>query len=848
MAIRIIGEAGVRLRADGKGLDAEIRGIIGKALAEAALTDDDRGGVSVTAGMRRQADEDSNSIRRSLTGLLRHARSVAGGLASALFTGTKLALIGTAAVGAVAGVVSLTTGVGALVGALLQASGVLGLLPAVIAGVVVVSTALKLATQGMGDAFKAIASGDAAAFEESLKGMAPAAQDFARAARDVKPAFDAMRLRVQQSLFEGLAGVVQPLADTYLPIFGSAFEGIARQTGAAASEVANFLLESENVQKVGTFTSNLQEAWGNVTSAIKPAVSAILDVVSTGSTFLPGLTSSLSTWAGSFAARIREMAANGELAAFFQRAIDTLKTLGRIGGNVFGALRNVMDAARSSGGGLLASIETITAKFEEWTGSFGGQVALSSFFESMRRALAAVLPVVLTLFEIIGTTLLPILADLAEIMGPVLRPLLEAFGRLLQAARPLIEALAQALGQVLAALEPVIDAFGEAITDAMPELGPMIQEIGRAFADLVKALAPLAPVFIDLLKAVLPILPPFIDMIAELLPRFIELIKESMPLIQAMAEAFIVALPIFADIVGFLLDVFIPVFGFVIDIISGLIGVVTWVVQGIYDIITSVFGAIGDFISYIWNGIGDFFSDIWSRIGGIFSGGIGNMITKLGEFASKVRDKAVAAANNLINAIGDGIKNTIQFFIDLPGRIANAVADIGRWLWQAGKDLVMGLVNGIKAMVQRVIDSVTGMVNDAISAAKGLLGVKSPSRVFKTIGEQLGQGLVLGIEGMTPAVANAAADMAAAATAGANGGIGLDGAGIGGGAPNAAAGGALGGVVVNQTNVMRPGTDVNQFSNLVLRRGFSNYLTGGSTLPVARQGVQAGVNDQWVSA
>ena len=51
-----------------------------------------------------------------------------------------------------------------------------------------------------------------------------------------------------------------------------------------------------------------------------------------------------------------------------------------------------------------------------------------------------------------------------------------------------------------------------------------------------------------------------------------------------------------------------------------------------------------------------------------------------------------------------------------------------------GERMMEGLGNGIKNAASKVVDKAKGVVNDAIDGAKKLLGIKSPSRVFKKIG------------------------------------------------------------------------------------------------------------------
>jgi len=833
---RIIAEAGVRLVADRRGLGQSIRREFRAAIKEAVA------GGGFFDAVDRDTDETSSRVstkwKRVFTGLRATLTSVFSGAALV----GKFLLVGTAAAGAVAGVVQLGLAVGALAGAALQAAGVVGLLPAALAGYLVVSTAVKLATQGMGDAFKAIASGDGAAFQEALKNLAPAARDFAKAVKDVKPAFDEMRLDVQQALFEELGDVVRPLAETYLPLFGDTFRSIARDVGGAGADVAAFLLQAEQVQKVGTFTASVRDAFAGLRGAIVPATSALLDIVTTGSTFLPRLTAAVTTFATSFAERISAMAADGSLEAFFNRAIEAVKTLGAIAGNVFEGLGNIMDAARASGGGLLQNIEAITQRFADFTGSSAGQEALIGFFTSMRRVVDALAPAFFQLVSIIGTTVMPIFADIAQAIGPVLVPIFRALGQLLASLRPLLTALADAFATVLAAFEPVIDAFSRALDEAMPQLKPVIEDIGKAFANLVKALAPLAPVFVELIQIVLSMLPPFIQMVADILPSLIELIKAVMPYIRAWAEAFIALMPIIADVANFLLAILVPVITIVANILGFLLTVFTAVFSGIWNVVTSIFGAIADFISYIWNGIGEFFSETFSWIKDLFADGFGGLVGKVGQWFSQIWQNIVSLMGKVVSGVGDAIGAVVDWFLSLPGKIWDAVKGAARWLYDTGRQIIQGLIDGVKSMVNNLLSVIGVTTEGAINKAKSGFGVHSPSTVFREIGINLGQGLVAGIDSMIPAVADAVAGMTTAATGDVNVGT-VFGTNAASGSGAAA---ALAGTVVHQTNVMQPGTDVKQFSDLVLKRGMGDLYSSASTLTVARNGVQAGVNDQWV--
>lgn len=81
----------------------------------------------------------------------------------------------------------------------------------------------------------------------------------------------------------------------------------------------------------------------------------------------------------------------------------------------------------------------------------------------------------------------------------------------------------------------------------------------------------------------------------------------------------------------------------------------------------------------------------------------------------------------------------------------------------AAKNLVQGLINGIKNGTGMVVDAIKGMGSSAMNALKGLLGIHSPSKVFAQLGGHVGAGFAMGLDGSHQAVGNASQRMAATA-------------------------------------------------------------------------------------
>lgn len=99
----------------------------------------------------------------------------------------------------------------------------------------------------------------------------------------------------------------------------------------------------------------------------------------------------------------------------------------------------------------------------------------------------------------------------------------------------------------------------------------------------------------------------------------------------------------------------------------------------------------------------------------------------------------------MVSAIGSFIGNAVSFFTSLPGRILGALANIGSLLFNVGRDLVQGFIDGVQSFIGNLISAVTGIFGGVVDAVKGLLGIHSPSTVFKGFGENTDEGYALGV-------------------------------------------------------------------------------------------------------
>ncbi|MBF1659795.1 MAG: tape measure protein [Rothia mucilaginosa] len=156
---------------------------------------------------------------------------------------------------------------------------------------------------------------------------------------------------------------------------------------------------------------------------------------------------------------------------------------------------------------------------------------------------------------------------------------------------------------------------------------------------------------------------------------------------------------------------------------------------------------------------------------------IANFIRGIGENVPKIVNAGMRAMIDLCNGMADAIDRNHQELLAamsrLGGSILNALWDAVKgglrsaagFLWDIGSAIVNGIWEGIKAAGRWFRDSVNGFFKGIVDGVKGVLGIRSPSRVFKQIGGYMMEGLSEGVEDgasdamrKTDAVAQALAD------------------------------------------------------------------------------------------
>jgi hypothetical protein len=141
-------------------------------------------------------------------------------------------------------------------------------------------------------------------------------------------------------------------------------------------------------------------------------------------------------------------------------------------------------------------------------------------------------------------------------------------------------------------------------------------------------------------------------------------------------------------------------------------------------------GAMSDASAWFSNRMGSIRSTA-SVIGGVISSTLARVWSSISMGASMAAGWVAGRASAIASYIAG-----------IPGRIG----DLGSALYGAGRDLIAGMVRGVTSMAGDLVRRVKDTVSGAIDAAKGVLGINSPSKVFAEIGVNTMQGLDKGIQ------------------------------------------------------------------------------------------------------
>lgn len=203
---------------------------------------------------------------------------------------------------------------------------------------------------------------------------------------------------------------------------------------------------------------------------------------------------------------------------------------------------------------------------------------------------------------------------------------------------------------------------------------------------------------------------------------------------------------------------------------NGIVAFFTPIIEGIANTITTVVNAIQSTWNSVWGAISSFFQSVWNNIVAFLSpivNGIRNTITSAVNAIRSTWTSVWNSISSFFSGIWNGMRNAVGSAVGFIGdkvrgikdTVFGALAGAGEWLRDTGRNLIQGLINGIGDMFGWVRDKICSLGDNILGWAKGVLGIGSPSRIFKQYGRWLDEGLAIGIDDAASRVGKAMDEM-----------------------------------------------------------------------------------------
>lgn len=304
----------------------------------------------------------------------------------------------------------------------------------------------------------------------------------------------------------------------------------------------------------------------------------------------------------------------------------------------------------------------------------------------------------------------PALSQMGKVFQSSFAPVGEIVsGQLLPALQPFMQAC-QNLGS---AIMPVLDTAFQAFT---PVLGSLVAKLTEVGATILTTITPVINNMAAVVQAVLPTIQAAFTTVTSTIQGVIDAV---FPYIQTVITS-------------------------VMNVINAIITTVLAAVQGDWN---GVWTGIGNVITSVWNGIKANVSAAINAVSGVISSVMGSISAYWSGVWNSVKGLVSSAWNGITNAVSNGVNSVMNTVRGIGGKIKGAFSGAGSWLLDAGKNIIMGLVNGIKNAIGSAVSAAKNAAANVVNAAKSALGIHSPSRVFRDeVGKMIPAGLGKGVE------------------------------------------------------------------------------------------------------
>jgi phage-related protein len=415
------------------------------------------------------------------------------------------------------------------------------------------------------------------------------------------------------------------------------------------------------------------------------------------------------------------------------------------------AWENLLSSLADPDGDIKGSInDLITSIFGDGTSTNLGVIgnalpAIETAIEGIAEALPGMLTTITDRIPELLDEIMPNLDDVMSKVGESITNLIagiaESIPKIIEAGGQIIKGLVSgiviALPNVISTAQSTISSFMQGITTNLPTVIAKAQELIANFSnavqnDLPQILAQGVAFVQNLVNGIVQGLPSFLDTAVQLITGFLNAVINALPqilnagmqILTAVVNGIVESLPEIIEAAG---EIITSLLDTILDnlpgIIEGGLQMLEAIVQGIIDNLPEIISAIIE------------------------------VVTKIVVTIAEHLPEILQAGIDILEMLITGLINTIPALVAAIPQIIQSIKDsFSQYDWGAiGSNIIDGIKNGISSAAGRIADAAREAARAALDAAKGFLGIHSPSTVFRDqIGKYMALGMAEGFEDNIP--------------------------------------------------------------------------------------------------
>lgn len=475
-----------------------------------------------------------------------------------------------------------------------------------------------------------------------------------------------------------------------------------------ANTVAGQLLDLFNwiMEELDPIESKASELGQSLGSAFKEAVSTIKELVNwlqTGNANFDNMNSTIAsvvTVLDPLVSKFKSLSGDQQIGI-----ITSLVAAGPV-------LSTVGNAFKTVGSG----IETISKVSSGTSKAISALIAPAKSAKSAFDGLKTSAPQIATNFSNLASSITNLTPSLGSLSG-LGSAFNTAFGSVLSAAASFLPSLLSLLGvgtlvaAVVAGLGLLQEAYGSQLSSLIFSVQAKGPEVISSFCagiteDLPELIAQGSLLLMNLMTAITANLPTLISCGVSIVTTLCSGLAQQLPTLVPMALQMVVTL--------------------VSSLVSNIPQLISTGLQLLEGLVTGLMNALPQLISQAPTIIGQFATSVIQNLPQILTTGM-QIIIKLAAGLIAAIPQMIAQIPAIISAIKNAFTSV----------------DWG----EVGSNIISGIKEGISGAVDTIVDAAKSAAKSALDAAKSLLGIHSPSRVFRDeVGKMIPEGMAIGID------------------------------------------------------------------------------------------------------